>query len=133
KSGPAPTSWGRASFFVFRERGAHVAGQAGSDTRAGQGRLSGGRVRVLAVVLLAVAGLAALHQGAELEGQQAVGGRVATQEGQERVGADQDGFRLAVDGQNATGIGVFQGLEDFWQVAVKLSATNKTNAGLGHD
>jgi hypothetical protein len=68
-----------------------------------------------------------------LQGQQAIGRGVAPQQRQERIGPDQDGLGLAVDGQDVPGGRIFQGVQHFGQVAVEFSAADETHRGLGHD
>ena len=74
----------------------------------------------------------ALDQCTELEGEQAVGPRVAPDEGEEGVGPDQHGLGLAVDGQDESGIGVFERLQDLGEVAVQLSAPDVADKGMRH-
>ena len=63
----------------------------------------------------------------ELQGEEAVLRGVAAEQGEERLGADQDGLRLAMDRQDETGAGVLQRLKDLGNIPVKFTTANEAD------
>jgi len=82
--------------------------------------------------LVGRAGLKPLDERAELEGEKLVRTTDASQQVEERLGADKDGLRLAVNRQDITDRIIFQRLQDLRKVAVEFAAANVTNARLRH-
>ncbi len=63
-------------------------------------------------------GFETLHESPKLKSEKSILGAGSAENGKKSLGADENGLGLAVDRQNAAGIGVFQVLENFRQIAV---------------
>ncbi len=77
-------------------------------------------------------GLKSLSQSAELERQQSIGGGLSAKQREESVRPDQNGLGLVVNRQNVSEVGVLERVQNFWQIAMKLSTAYETYARLAH-
>jgi hypothetical protein len=71
-----------------------------------------------------------LDQGTQLKGEETIVRSVTAEQRQEGFCPNQHSLRLAVNGQDITGTGVFQRIQYLRKIAVKLTTANEANAGL---